>query len=106
MLLTARSWSFWFHFAQQEPNDFSGGVGVASRLQETRDVRGFIAGGDEGQVKSIFRIYLGEANGRHQSVADTFAALGFLQRAAFADVITVSYTHLRAHETGRNLVCR
>src|SRR5678810_788257 len=23
-----------------------------------------------------------------------------------ADIISVSYTHLRAHETGRNLVCR
>ena len=22
------------------------------------------------------------------------------------DIVTVSYTHLRAHETGRNLVCR
>ena len=22
------------------------------------------------------------------------------------EIVTVSYTHLRAHETGRNLVCR
>src|SRR5678810_222 len=26
--------------------------------------------------------------------------------SSLRDVVTVSYTHLRAHETGRNLVCR
>ena len=28
------------------------------------------------------------------------------KRSAIKDYIPVSYTHLRAHETGRNLVCR
>ena len=28
------------------------------------------------------------------------------ERANFGSKLAVSYTHLRAHETGRNLVCR
>eukprot|EP00828_Plagiopyla_frontata_P003966 TRINITY_DN11346_c0_g1_i1.p2 TRINITY_DN11346_c0_g1~~TRINITY_DN11346_c0_g1_i1.p2 ORF type:complete len:156 (+),score=41.61 TRINITY_DN11346_c0_g1_i1:135-602(+) len=30
----------------------------------------------------------------------------FLEIAALVCILAVSYTHLRAHETGRNLVCR
>ena len=36
--------------------------------------------------------------------AETFAKADFI--AAEDTRVTVSYTHLRAHETGRNLVCR
>ena len=32
--------------------------------------------------------------------------LGCMAERVKDDLITVSYTHLRAHETGRNLVCR
>jgi hypothetical protein len=41
-------------------------------------VRDVIAGGHERQAGNIFRIYLGEANGRHQSVADAFPSDRFL----------------------------
>ena len=38
---------------------------------------------------------------------DLLAALpSFMQSYARFDLVAVSYTHLRAHETGRNLVCR
>ena len=30
----------------------------------------------------------------------------FVPNLTFGPSVTVSYTHLRAHETGRNLVCR
>src|SRR5665213_2243927 len=38
--------------------------------------------------------------------AITSAAMSHTKAAWPSDARTVSYTHLRAHETGRNLVCR
>ena len=35
-----------------------------------------------------------------------FIALNMATVAVVLAVVSVSYTHLRAHETGRNLVCR
>src|SRR5674476_1634147 len=35
-----------------------------------------------------------------------FLESGLSEKDAFVDTCPVSYTHLRAHETGRNLVCR
>ena len=35
-----------------------------------------------------------------------FSTLGSVENRMTPGGVTVSYTHLRAHETGRNLVCR
>src|SRR5665213_4279845 len=46
---------------------------------------------------------IGTGNGRRRRLLSWFNAEH--KREPF-DVMPVSYTHLRAHETGRNLVCR
>src|SRR5674476_1553041 len=52
----------------------------------------------------VFRVALNVDVG--ELVTAVRAANPWLLLAAFAIFYPVSYTHLRAHETGRNLVCR
>src|SRR5678809_1785686 len=40
------------------------------------------------------------------AIASSSLATEWLRGKTVDEAITVSYTHLRAHETGRNLVCR
>src|SRR5674476_859152 len=42
----------------------------------------------------------------HYSLSGFIAALSCSRRKFITSLMAVSYTHLRAHETGRNLVCR
>ena len=42
----------------------------------------------------------------HLAIGEEATAAGGVNALRPDDYITVSYTHLRAHETGRNLVCR
>ena len=44
----------WNGLVQEPFNHFGGRIGIASWFQKTRDVRDFIAGGDERQVQNIF----------------------------------------------------
>ena len=56
-------------------------------MEKIRDVRDFVAGGDERPVGFAFRSGLGEADGDDESVADAMATFGFIRRAAFANKI-------------------
>ena len=81
--------------------------------KDIRDAKAFKAVGQGvekvGKIKFIseFKDFISKGN-----VMDM--AVGMIVGAAFTaivtslvnNILTVSYTHLRAHETGRNLVCR
>eukprot|EP01015_Nassula_variabilis_P006988 TRINITY_DN1531_c0_g1_i14.p2 TRINITY_DN1531_c0_g1~~TRINITY_DN1531_c0_g1_i14.p2 ORF type:complete len:119 (+),score=23.66 TRINITY_DN1531_c0_g1_i14:74-430(+) len=74
------------------------------------------AANDQTALASSFCFYLKATSDSSSSAASFFGFLsgltvppyfpGILFFPMYSALIPVSYTHLRAHETGRNLVCR
>src|SRR5665213_3779728 len=87
-------------FAEQTRYPVVGCQGGCGRIS----MRSFFVG--------ISAIYLVVASAFAQTPSTSSPALSLDQQNKISEIVTnrtpqpVSYTHLRAHETGRNLVCR